>query len=48
MSVNHDRYLIDRVKIAYVEFRLIIKKKAHNFVNQYRVNNLCIFINFLD
>ena len=27
ISVNHDRYFIDRVKIEYVEFRIITKKK---------------------
>ena len=46
MNVNHDRYFIDRVKIVYAKSRLIIKKKAHNLMNQYRVNKLCVLTNF--
>ena len=48
MNANHDRYFINRVKIVYVESRLIIEKKAHNLMSQYRMNDLCTLINFVD
>ncbi len=48
MNVNNDRYFSHRVKIVYVESRLIIDKKTHNLINQYRVNNLCIIFIFAD
>ncbi len=35
MNVNDDRYFSHRVKIIYVESRLIIDKKTHNLMNQY-------------
>ncbi len=42
MNMNH------WVKIIYVESRLIIDKKTHNLISQYRVNNLCIIFIFAD
>ena len=45
MHANHDRYSIDIVKIVYVESRLIIEKKTHNLMNQYRTNDICILMN---
>ncbi len=48
MNVNDDRYFSHRVKIVYVESRLIIGKKTHNLMNQYRVNDLCIIFIFAD
>ncbi len=35
MNVNNDHYFSHRVKIIYVESRLIIDKKTHNLMNQY-------------
>ncbi len=48
MNVNDDHYLSHRVKIVYVESRLIIDKKTHNLMSQYRVNDLCIIFIFAD
>ncbi len=48
MNVNDDHYLFHRVKIIYVESRLIIDKKTHNLMSQYRVNDLCIIFIFAD
>ncbi len=48
MNVNDDRYFFHRVKIVYVESRLIIDKKTHNLMSQYRVNDLCIIFIFAD
>jgi len=48
MNVNDDRYFSHRVKIVYVESRLIIDKKTHNLMSQYWVNNLCIIFIFTD
>ncbi len=48
MNVNDDHYFFHRVKIIYVESRLIIDKKTHNLMNQYWVNNLCIIFIFAD
>ena len=48
MNVNDDRYLFHWVKIVYAESRLIIDKKTHNLMNQYRVNDLCIISIFAD
>ncbi len=48
MNVNDDRYFSHRVKIVYVESRLIIDKKTHNLMSQYRVNDLCIIFIFAD
>ncbi len=48
MNVNDDRYFFHRVKIVYVESRLIIDKKIHNLMSQYRVNDLCIIFIFAD
>ncbi len=48
MNMNDDRYLSHRVKIVYVESRLIIDRKTHNLMNQYRVNDLCIIFIFTD
>ena len=45
MHANHDRYSIDIVKIVYVESRLIIEKKTHNLMNQYRKNDICTLMN---
>ena len=46
MNVNHDRYFIDRIKIVYAKSRLIIRKKAHYLMSQYRVNWLCVLTSF--
>ena len=46
MNINYDRYFIDRVKIVYAKSRLIIEKKVHNLMNQYRVNELCVLKSF--
>ncbi len=46
MNMNDDHYLSHRVKIIYVESRLIIDKKIHNLMNQYWVNDLCIIFIF--
>ncbi len=48
MNMNDDRYFFHRVKIVYVESRLIIGKKTHNLMSQYRVNDLCIIFTFAD
>ena len=47
MHINHDRYFIDVLKIFYVEFRLIIKKKAHIFMSFYRIDDICIIFVFI-
>ena len=47
MHINHDRYFIDVLKIFYVEFRLIIKKKVHIFMNFYRIDGICIIFVFI-
>ncbi len=46
MNVNDDHYFSHRVKIVYIESRLIINKKTYNLMNQYRVNDLCIIFIF--
>ena len=48
MNMNDDHYFFHRVKIIYVESRLIIDKKTHNLMSQYRVNDLCIIFIFAD
>ncbi len=48
MNMNDDHYFSYRVKIVYVESRLIIDKKTHNLMNQYWVNDLCIISIFAD
>jgi len=48
MNVNDDHYFSHRVKIIYVESRLIIDKKTHNLMSQYWVNDLCIIFIFAD
>lgn len=48
MNANHDRYPMDRQKIAYGENRLTIGKKAHNLMGQYRVDGLCSLTSFQD
>ncbi len=48
MNVNDDHYFFHRVKIIYVKSWLIINKKTHNLMSQYRVNNLCIIFIFAD
>ena len=48
MNMNDDHYFSHRVKIIYVESRLIIDKKIHNLMSQYRVNDLCIIFIFAD
>ena len=48
MNVNDDHYFSHRVKIVYVESRLIIDRKTHNLMNQYRVIDLCIIFIFAD
>lgn len=48
MHANRDRYPSDEDKIAYAESRLVIGKKAHNLMNQHRVNGLCTLISFAD
>ncbi len=48
MNMNNNHYLLHRVKIIYVESRLIIDKKIHNLMNQYWVNDLCIIFVFAD
>ena len=47
MHINHDRYFIDVLKIFYVEFRLIIEKRAHIFMNFYRIDDICIIFVFI-
>ncbi len=48
INLNDDHYFSHRVKIIYVESWLIIDKKIHNLINQYRVNDLCIIFIFAD
>jgi hypothetical protein len=48
MHINNDRYSFEQFKIAYEENRLTIEKKAHNLMNSYRVDDLCILIFFVD
>ncbi len=48
INMNDDHYLFHRVKIIYVESWLIIDKKIHNLMSQYRVNDLCIIFIFAD
>ncbi len=48
MNTNNDHYFFYRVKIIYVESRLIIDKKTHNLMSQYWVNDLCIIFIFAD
>ncbi len=48
MNINDDHYFFHWVKIIYVESWLIIDKKTHNSMNQYRVNDLCIIFIFTD
>ncbi len=48
MNVNDDCYFSHRVKIIYVKSWLIIDKKTHNLMNQYRVNDLYIIFIFAD
>ena len=48
MHVNNDRYPFDQAKIAYAESRLTIGKKAHNLMNAYRVDGLCILTSFVE
>ncbi len=46
--MNDDHYFFHRVKIVYVESRLIIDRKTHNLMSQYWVNDLCIIFIFAD
>ncbi len=48
MNVNDNHYFSHQVKIIYVESWLIIDKKTHNLMNQYRVNDFCIIFIFAD
>ncbi len=48
MNVNDNHYFSHQVKIIYVESWLIIDKKIHNLMSQYRVNNFCIIFIFAD
>ncbi len=48
MNMNNDHYFFHHVKIIYVESWLIIDKKTHNLMSQYRVNDLCIIFTFAD
>ncbi len=48
MNMNDDHYFFHHVKIIYVKSRLIINKKTHNLMSQYRVNDLCIIFIFAD
>ncbi len=48
MNINNNRYFSHQVKIVYVKSQLIINKKIHNLMNQYRVNDLCIILIFAD
>ncbi len=48
MNMNDDHYFFHHVKIIYIESRLIIDKKIHNLMSQYRVNDLCIIFIFAD
>ncbi len=41
MHMNHDQYIIDEVKIIYIEFRLIIEKKTHILMMSYWTNDIC-------
>ncbi len=46
MHMNHDRYIIDEVKIIYVESRLIIEKKTHILMMSYWTNGICNLATF--
>ncbi len=46
MHMNHDRYITDEAKIAYVESRLIIGKKTHILMMSYRTNGICNLATF--
>ena len=48
MNVNDDRYFSHWVKIVYVESQLIIDRKIHNLMSQYRVNDFFIIFIFAD
>jgi hypothetical protein len=48
MHINNDRYPSEQSKIAYGENRLTIGKKAHNLMNPYRVDGICILTSFAD
>ncbi len=48
MNMNDDYYFFYRVKIIYVESRLIIDKKTHNLMSQYWINDLYIIFIFAD
>jgi len=48
INMNDDHYFFHRVRIVYVESRLIIDKKTHNLMSQYQVNDLCIIFIFAD
>ncbi len=41
MHMNHDRYIIDEVKIIYVESHLIIEKKTYILMMSYQTNDIC-------
>jgi hypothetical protein len=48
MHINNDRYSFEQFKIAYEKNQLTIEKKAHNLMNFYRVDDICILISFVD
>lgn len=48
MNGNADRYPTERSKIVYAESRLAIAEKAHNLMNRYRVDGLCVLTSFED
>lgn len=48
MHINNDIYPSDVQKIAYAESRLMIRKKAHNLMNLYKSEGLCILQTFAD
>ena len=47
MNINHDKYFIDFVKIAYAKSRLIIEKKTFNLMMLYRQDDIYIIITFI-
>ncbi len=48
INMNDDHYFFHWVKIVYIKSWLIIDKKTHNLMSQYRVNDLCIIFIFAD
>jgi len=48
MYINYNRYSTDSDKIAYIELKLAVGKRASNLINGYRKDSLYTLTSFID